>query len=85
MSIAEEMPEVKAAEMLEILDVSATDIPLVFDVKKLAEILGVSLSTAYVLMKRADFPVIYVTPTRRRIYRVQFLRWLDGMNQTAKA
>lgn len=59
------------------------DVPIVFDAHKLAEVLQISLSSAYALMRREDFPVIHVTPTRRRIYRVQFLRWLENQQQTS--
>lgn len=60
------------------------DIPLTFGPKLLAEILGVSVSTARTLMHREDFPVQTISPRRQRIYKGDFLRWLGAQEQDKK-
>jgi Prophage CP4-57 regulatory protein (AlpA). len=54
--------------------------PEVFGVKKLAEILGVGLNTAYDLCNRQDFPTIRLGKRQIRITREGLQQWLK--NQT---
>lgn len=71
------------------MGIRTDDIPAVFGSRELAQILGIGESTARELMRRADFPVIAVTPRKRRVYKPQFLAWLEaqqkGMNVSALA
>ncbi|MFB5192765.1 DNA-binding protein [Alicyclobacillus fastidiosus] len=53
------------------------DIPVVFDCKKLAEILGVSTFTARTIMHQPGFPVVIAGPRRHRIYKPAFLQWIE--------
>ncbi|WP_206921875.1 DNA-binding protein [Alicyclobacillus suci] len=53
------------------------DLPLVFDCKKLAEILGVSTFTARNIMHSPGFPVVIAGPRRHRIYKTAFIKWLE--------
>jgi len=58
------------------------DIPVVFDRKVLAKLLGISLSAASNVMRRNGFPVVRVSPHRHRIYREAFFRWLESQSRT---
>lgn len=62
---------------------SADDIPFVFDCKKLAEILDVSESTARTIMHSPGFPVRSVSPRKHRVYKGEFLDWLQGKSSPA--
>ena len=55
---------------------SFDDLPEVFDVDTLQEIMGISRSSAYALVNRSDFPKIRVGKSIR-IYKGQFIAWLD--------
>lgn len=57
---------------------SADDIPFVFDCKTLAEIMGVSISTARRIMHEEGFPLQCLSEKRHVIYKAQFLRWMEG-------
>lgn len=52
------------------------DIPLLFDARELAKILGVSISQARRIMARDDFKVTVISPRRYRIRREDLLDWL---------
>jgi predicted DNA-binding transcriptional regulator AlpA len=54
------------------------DIPVIFSCKELQTILGISRSQAYVLMRQADFPTVEISPRKRRIYRDDFLEWIEN-------
>ena len=49
----------------------------VYNVKEVAQILGVTLSTAYMLTARKDFPAIRVSARRIVIPVDAFERWLS--------
>jgi len=53
------------------------EIPLLFDAKQLASLLGVSESQARRIMARKDFKVTKISPRRYRIRREDFLEWLE--------
>ncbi|WP_375330556.1 helix-turn-helix domain-containing protein [Alicyclobacillus fastidiosus] len=57
---------------------TADDIPFVFGCKELAEIMGVSKSTARRIMHDDGFPVHRISEKSHRIYKDQFLRWMNG-------
>lgn len=63
-----------------ILGVKVEEIPVVFDCKYLAKILGCSESTARTVMNQPGFPVLRLSARKHRIYREQFLAWLDRMS-----
>lgn len=49
----------------------------VLSVAQTAETLGVSLSTAYTLARRADFPSFHVSPNRIVISRAGLEKWIE--------
>lgn len=52
-----------------------------YTVEQVAEILGVSLRTAYYLCEKTDdFKVMRVSKRCIRIHKESFDRWLDGSN-----
>lgn len=55
-----------------------SDIPLVFDCKLLAEIMGVSATTARRMMHAEGFPLEVHGERSHRIYKRKFLAWLEG-------
>ena len=59
------------------------DIPAVFDVPYLAQILGVSRTTAHAVTHMPGFPVVVLGPKLTRIYKPQFLVWLETRVRTA--
>lgn len=61
----------------EILGVRVDEIPVVFDAKYLAKILGCSVSTARTIMNQPGFPVVRLSQRKHRIYRAAFLAWLE--------
>lgn len=56
----------------------AGDIPFVFDYKVLAEVLGVSTFTARTIMNSDGFPLHKLSPRKHRIFKGEFLRWMNG-------
>lgn len=52
------------------------DYPLTLTVKEVSEIMRISLSKAYTIVKRPDFPVI-VDGNRFIIPRDTFFRWME--------
>lgn len=54
-----------------------TDWSSVLSVAQTAETLGVSLSTAYTLARRADFPSFHVSPSRIVISRAGLEKWIE--------
>lgn len=60
------------------LGMKMEEIPAVFDVQVLAQLLQCSVSTARTYMNRPGFPVWKITKRRHKIYREQFLRWVEG-------
>ena len=51
-------------------------LPLVLDAKKVADILGISLTAAYRLFDRDDFPTIRIGMRRKLVSRDAFFDWL---------
>ena len=51
-------------------------LPLILDAKKVADILGISLSAAYRLFDRGDFPTIRTGMRRKLVSREAFFDWL---------
>lgn len=51
-------------------------LPLVLDAKKVADILGISLTAAYRLFDRDDFPTIRTGMRRKLVSREAFFDWL---------
>ena len=55
---------------------SYDDLPLFLNARTVAQVLGVSISTAYELMHKQSFPVLRVG-SRMVVGREQFLRWTE--------
>lgn len=53
-------------------------LPPFFDVNVLAQVLGVSVSTARRIMNQPGFPVWRISQRKHRIYREPFLRWVQN-------
>lgn len=51
-------------------------LPLVLDAKKVADVLGISLTAAYRLFDREDFPTIRTGMRRKLVSREAFFDWL---------
>ena len=51
-------------------------LPLILDAKKVADILGISLTAAYRLFDRDDFPTIRTGMRRKLVSREAFFNWL---------
>jgi predicted DNA-binding transcriptional regulator AlpA len=66
----------RAKTLQEVIEMQDT-LPMVMNVKDVAQALGVSETTARNLMKREDFPAFPVTPSMRRVYRERFIEWLN--------
>lgn len=56
---------------------SHNELPLVLDAKKVADILGISLTAAYRLFDREGFPSIHTGMRRKLVSREQFFNWLE--------
>ena len=56
---------------------SFEDLPLVLNVKTVAAVLGISVSGAYALFEREDFPTKHVGG-RKLVTRDAFLEWLGN-------
>lgn len=56
------------------------DIPAVFDCKTLAQILGVSRSTARNVMHSRGFPKVVIGQSVYRVYKPAFLKWLKDQS-----
>lgn len=52
-------------------------LPLIFDAKTVAEILGISLTAAYRLFDREDFPTLRTGLRRKLVTREAFFVWLE--------
>ena len=55
--------------------------PLVLDAKKVADILGISLTAAYRLFDRDDFPTIRTGMRRKLVSREAFFDWLNRQHR----
>ena len=56
-------------------------LPLVLDAKKVADVLGISLTAAYRLFDREDFPTIRTGIRRKLVSREAFFDWLKQQQQ----
>lgn len=56
-------------------------LPLILDAKKVADILGISLTAAYRLFDRDDFPTIRTGMRRKLVSRDAFFDWLKRQHR----
>lgn len=63
------------------IGVKVEEIPAVFDCKFLAKILSCSIPTARTVMNQPGFPIWRLSAHKHRIYRAQFLAWLEKQTQ----
>lgn len=56
-------------------------LPLILDAKKVADILGISLTAAYRLFDRDDFPTIRTGMRRKLVSREAFFDWLNRQHR----
>ena len=56
-------------------------LPLALDAKKVADILGISLTAAYRLFDRDDFPTIRTGMRRKLVSREAFFDWLNRQHR----
>ena len=57
------------------------ELPLVLDAKDVADILGISLTAAYRLFDRKDFPAIRTGILMKLVSREAFFDWLKQQQQ----
>lgn len=62
---------------------SYNDLPLFLNAKTVAQVLGVSISTAYELMHGSGFPVLRVG-NRMVVSKEKFIRWVEEQSGGAK-
>lgn len=62
---------------------SYDDLPLFLNAKMVAQVLGVSISTAYELLNDPGFPTQRVG-SRMVVPKEQFIRWAEGQSGGAK-
>lgn len=62
---------------------SYDDLPLFLNASLVAQVLGVSISTAYELMHEPDFPVLRVGG-RMVVPKEKFIRWTEEQSGGAK-
>ena len=62
---------------------SYDDLPLFLNAKMVAQVLGVSISTAYEVMHEPDFPVLRVG-SRMVVPKEQFIQWAEERSGGAK-
>lgn len=60
------------------MDKAPENIPFAFGCKQLADIMGVSTFKAREIMHSEGFPLHVYGPRTHRVFRSEFLRWLDG-------
>ncbi|MGF6950092.1 hypothetical protein QF028_002597 [Neobacillus sp. B4I6] len=58
------------------------DYPIVFDAKIIAEIMGLSLRTAYLVMDHPEFPLIKIGRCKR-VERDGFFVWLEKQSMNS--
>lgn len=59
------------------------DLPLFLNAKAVAQVLGVSISTAYEVMHDSDFPVLRVG-SRMVVPKEKFIRWAEEQSGGTK-
>lgn len=57
------------------------DAPMVLTVPEAANMLGLSVRGTYTLCRRADFPVVRLTPNRIGVSRAGLERWIEKQVQ----
>ena len=62
---------------------SYDDLPLFLNAKMVAQVLGVSISTAYEVMHEPGFPVLRVG-SRMVVPKEKFIQWAEGQSGGAK-
>ncbi len=62
---------------------SYTDLPLFLNAKLVAQVLGVSISTAYELLNDPGFPTLRVG-SRMVVPKEKFIQWAEGQSGGAK-
>ena len=62
---------------------SYTDLPLFLNAKLVAQVLGVSISTAYEVMHEPGFPTLRVG-SRMVVPKEKFIRWAEEQSGGAK-
>ena len=62
---------------------SYDDLPLFLNARTVAQVLGVSISSAYELMHEPDFPTLKVG-SRMAVPRDAFRQWAEGQSGGAK-
>lgn len=62
---------------------SYDDLPLFLNAKMVAQVLGVSISTAYELFHEPDFPTLRVG-SRMVVPKEKFIQWAEGQSGGAK-
>ncbi len=62
---------------------SYDDLPLFLNAKMVAQVLGVSISTAYELFHEHDFPTLRVG-SRMVVPKERFIQWAEGQSGGAK-
>lgn len=53
------------------------DLPNVLNAKELSEYLGISISSTYDMMRRADFPTLHIN-SRLLVTKENFRKWIDS-------
>ena len=62
---------------------SYDDLPLFLNAKMVAQVLGVSISTAYEVMHKPSFPTLRVG-SRMVVPKEKFIRWVEEQSGGAK-
>ena len=62
---------------------SYADLPLFLNANLVAQVLGVSISTAYEVMHEPNFPTLRVG-SRMVVPKVKFIQWAEGQSGGAK-
>lgn len=62
---------------------SYDDLPLFLNAKMVAQVLGVSISTAYELFHEPDFPTLRVG-SRMVVPKEKFIQWAEGQSGGTK-
>lgn len=62
---------------------SYDDLPLFLNAKMVAQVLGVSISTAYEVMHEPSFPTLRVG-SRMVVPKEKFIQWAEGQSGGAK-
>jgi hypothetical protein len=57
------------------------DLPLILTAKDISEILHVSMSTVYEMMRRTDFPLLPIPGRVRKVTRDAFFDWMENTSK----